>query len=117
MSFHDQFTRAIYMSKNNVFTDLPKTLPNEVLTDLLTGEHIRIERILSQGHCSAENDWYDQEENEWVILVQGDAVLEYEDGTHIKMTAGDYQNIPAHVKHRVLWTHPDKVSIWLAIFY
>lgn len=105
------------MSKQNLFENLPETLPKEVFTDLLSGEHIRIERILSQGHCSPENDWYDQDENEWVLLVQGDAVLEYEDGTFVTMTMGDYQNIPANVKHRVKWTHPDKVSIWLAIFY
>ncbi len=105
------------MSEQNLFENLPETLPKEVFTDLLSGEHIRIERILSQGHCSPENDWYDQDENEWVLLVQGDAVLEYEDGTCITMTMGDYQNIPANVKHRVKWTHPDKVSIWLAIFY
>jgi len=105
------------MSKNNLFANLPTNLPEETFEDLFSNSNVRIERILSQGHCSPENDWYDQGENEWVLLLQGDAVLEYEDGTCVTMTMGDYQNIPAHVKHRVKWTHPDKVSIWLAIFY
>lgn len=105
------------MAIDNLFKALPSTLPDEVFNTLLSDKNIRIERILSQGHCSPENDWYDQAESEWVMLVKGEATLEYEDGTQITMMTGDYLNIPAHVKHRVLWTHPDKVSIWLAIFY
>lgn len=105
------------MSNNNLFTNLPNTLPEEVFEDVFKSEKLRIERILSKGHYSPDNDWYDQGENEWVLLVQGEAVLEYEDKRCVSLNAGDYINIPAHVKHRVKWTSPEEVSIWLAIFY
>ena len=38
------------------------------------GEKItKIERIVSRGHASPEDFWYDQEENEWVMVVKGTA--------------------------------------------
>ena len=79
---------------------------------------VRIERIVSQGHCSADGFWYDQDENEWVMVVQGHATLEYEETGHVvEMKAGDWVDIPAHCRHRVAWTDPDQPTIWLAVFY
>ncbi|MDD2923900.1 cupin domain-containing protein [Rhodoferax sp.] len=76
----------------------------------------RIERIVSRGHQSAPDDWYDQAQHEWVLLVQGQARLQFED--HIlHLSAGDHVNIPAHCKHRVTWTTPDQDTVWLAVFY
>ncbi|KKL23671.1 hypothetical protein LCGC14_2423030, partial [marine sediment metagenome] len=52
-----------------------------------------------------------------VLVVQGEGVLEFEGGEEVRLAAGDYVNIPAHKKHRVTWTDPDKETIWLAVFY
>lgn len=101
---------------NNIFKDVPEDLPEELVQTLLDNKNIRIERIVSKGHQSKEDFWYDQAENEWVILITGNAVLEFETGK-VTLKAGDYLNIPAHKKHRVAWTDPDVESIWLAIFY
>lgn len=102
---------------SNLFKDLPDTLPNEIVDNVLVGQNFRVDRILSKGHSSPAEGWYDQEDNEWVILLQGEAIIEYQDGTQAVLKKGDYLNIPAHVKHKVKWTHPKKMSIWLAIFY
>ncbi len=52
---------------NNLYTDLPENIPDELLTTLLKAANIRIERIVSHGHASPDGFWYDQEEHEWVI--------------------------------------------------
>ncbi len=100
----------------NLFTDLPANLPDELPTTLLKAANIRIERIVSHGHVSPEGFWYDQDEHEWVIVLQGAARLRFEDSI-VEMKPGDFVNIPAHKKHRVVWTTPDELTIWLAVFY
>ena len=51
------------------------------------------------------------------MIVDGKATLEFEDGSKRELSTGDYINIPAHLKHKVLWTDPNQITIWLAIFY
>jgi len=102
---------------NNLFTSIPSVINQEIFEDLFNNGTVRIERILSKGHCSDENDWYDQDENEWVVVLKGAGTVVYEDGRHVQLGEGDYLNIPAHTKHRVMWTDPDVVTVWLAIFY
>ena len=101
----------------NLFEALPDATNAEIVEDLLKGEGIRIERIVSQGQRSPESGWYDQEENEWVIVLKGSGRIEYEDGGEDLLEEGDYVNIPRHRKHRVAWTDPDKPTVWLAVFY
>ena len=60
--------------------------------------------------------WYDQTENEVVLLIQGAARLRFEDSVS-EMKPGDFINIPAHRKHRVEWTTPEEKTVWLAVFY
>ncbi|MDC0610319.1 cupin domain-containing protein [Vibrio sp.] len=101
----------------NVFTDIPETLPQEIFQDIITTGSVRIERILSQGHVSPENGWYDQVEHEWVIVLQGEGIIEFEDGRQVTLDQGDYFNIQAHEKHRVIYTSDSETTIWLAVFY
>lgn len=108
---------AALLPMKNIFQDLPINLTSEVFEVLAQSETTTIERIISQGHSTPNGDWYDQERHEWVMVLQGEAVLSFADGTSTRMTAGDYVNIPAHHKHRVEWTHPNQPTIWLAIHY
>lgn len=102
---------------NNLF-DLPSPLPNaEVFEPLLTSENVTIERIISTGQTTPPGQWYDQERDEWVILLQGTAVLAYPDGSQMQLQAGDYLLIRAHQKHRVEFTSADPPCIWLAIHF
>ncbi|PIB13915.1 cupin domain-containing protein [Vibrio rotiferianus] len=101
----------------NLFKDLPSDLSEEVFEDLLTHKQLRIERIVSKGQTTPEDEWYDQEEHEWVLVLQGAGELTYEDGSVKRLETGDHVNIPAHTKHRVSWTDPEQETIWLAVFY
>jgi len=98
----------------NLFADIPATLPEELAQTILSTGQVRIERIVSLGHSTATGEWYDQPQQEFVVLVAGAARLRFEDG-EIEMTVGSYVNIPAHKRHRVEWTDPRQPTIWLAV--
>lgn len=102
---------------NNLLTELPHDLSQEVFETLFTGKQVRVERIVSNGHSTPEGDWYDQDEHEWVLVLAGDAELEYDDGNVIPLQVGSCVNIPAHQKHRVKYTSNSCPTVWLAIFY
>src|SRR5579884_3034176 len=102
---------------SNLFADLPASLPAELVTVLLSAEKLRIERIVSHGHASPPGFWYDQDQHEWVLLLQGAAQLRFEGEEALALQPGDFVNIPAHQKHRVEWTTPNAPTLWLAIFY
>jgi cupin 2 domain-containing protein len=75
-------------------------------------------RSLLQGHASPEGFWYDQDQKEWVMVLEGSARIRFEDGTDaIELRPGDYLTIPAHKRHRVEWTLPDQRTVWLAIHF
>jgi cupin 2 domain-containing protein len=100
----------------NIYTHIPEQLPEEMFECLLKSEHVNIERIISKGHITTQGHWYDQAWDEWVLLLQGKATLLYEnDNRLITLIAGDYLLIPAHTRHRVIWTQPDPVTLWLAV--
>jgi cupin 2 domain-containing protein len=101
---------------NNLYRDLPTSLPAELVETLAGNAHVRIERIVSTGHASEAGFWYDQPEHEWVVVLQGTARVEFEQET-LALSAGDYVLIPAHRRHRVVWTTPDEPTVWLAVFF
>jgi cupin 2 domain-containing protein len=88
----------------------------EQVETLAQSSSARVERIVSRGHCSAPDFWYDQAEDEFVLLVSGAARLQFADGTVRELRPGDWLNIPAHVRHRVDWTDETTFSVWLAVF-
>jgi cupin 2 domain-containing protein len=106
---------------HNLFANIPATLPAELSEKLLRAGELRIERIVSRGHVSPPDFWYDQAEHEWVLLLQGAARLQLIDSNEqeriIGLKAGDYLHLAAHQRHRVEWTTPDADTIWLAVFY
>jgi len=88
----------------------------EIFNDILSGNcgAFKIERIVSHGQCT--EGWYDQEQDEWVLVVSGAAILRIRDESESRrMGPGDYIFIPAHKPHRVEWTDPEQPTIWLAI--
>ena len=102
----------------NIFENIPDHIPEELFQEILQTEKFKVERIVSKGHSSPDNEWYDQEENECVILLKGNAGLLFEgDENVVILKPGDYINIPSHTKHRVEWTDPNTETVWLAIHY
>ncbi|BDQ02224.1 cupin domain-containing protein [Ignavibacterium sp.] len=105
------------MNLKNFFSNIPDKLSDEIIETVFKSDSIRIERIISQGQSSPENFWYNQPENEWVIVLEGKAMIRFEDKSIVTLHKGDYLFIPAFTKHRVEWTDPNQLTIWLAIFF
>ncbi len=106
------------VSIRNIFENIPPALPDELFEEILAGNEFKVERIVSRGHRSPEGFWYDQDENEWVILLQGSAGLRFEGKEElVVLHPGNCLLISRHRRHRVEWTDPDQNTIWLAVFY
>ena len=101
----------------DLFESLPEDISDEIFSELVRGDNIKIERIVSKGHASPASGWYDQAENEWVAVLKGAAKIVFENGNEVHLIAGSQLTIPAHTKHKVTWTTPDTETIWLAIHY
>ena len=72
-----------------------------------------VERIVSHGHSTPEGQWYDQERDEWVVVLEGEARLLFADGRELALSRGDHAFLPRHVRHRV--AHTSSPCIWLAV--
>lgn len=111
------------MHASNLFQSIPENLPDELVEVLAEGKgHLRIVRLVSQGHASADGFWYDQEEHEWVVLLSGAGILSFEDAVSgevsiVEMKPGDWLHIPPFARHRVERTDPDVVTVWLAVHW
>jgi cupin 2 domain-containing protein len=102
----------------NLFDSLPDTAAVECVDILLARPGIRIERIVSFGQANPPGFWYDQEEGEWVLVLAGAARLRFSDESEARLLGpGDWLDIVPHRRHRVEWTDPMTLTIWLAIFY
>lgn len=98
--------------------NIPARLPEEIFETWLETPDFRLERILSRGHASSDDTWYDQALDEWVMLLKGRARLQMEDEVGpIELQAGDALLIPAHCRHRVTWTDPEQDTVWLALHF
>ena len=102
---------------DNLFSRIPASLPDEVFETIIKSCNVHIERIISKGHKTGEGQWYDQDKNEWILLIKGSAQIRFEEEKIIGLQPGDYINIPAYKKHRVDWTDSNTETIWLAIHY
>ncbi|MEN8254193.1 MAG: cupin domain-containing protein [Verrucomicrobiota bacterium] len=104
----------------SLFKTISSEFPEELSTVLAENEHVKIERIVSDGHASPEGFWYDQGQNEWVLLVAGAAMLSIEKETgieRVELKPGDHLLIPAHRRHRVESTSQTEKTIWLTVFF
>jgi cupin 2 domain-containing protein len=101
----------------NLFAAAPASLPEELVEALWRTPHVRVERIVSRGHASPPGFWYDQDADEWVVLLSGAARLLVEgEAAPRELRPGDYVLLPAHRRHRVEWTDPACDTVWLAVF-
>lgn len=105
------------MQHGNIFSDIPAELPKEVIEVLARNDSVKIERIISKGHASPDTGWYDQQQNEWVIILKGAAEIAFENGPTICLGEGDFVDIPARRRHRVVRTSGNPETIWLAIHF
>lgn len=99
----------------NLLTVAQDSMPEERVDLLARGDGLRIERIVSKGHASPPDFWYEQELDEWVALIQGEAEIHFADGQINTLQAGDYLFLPAGLRHRVDRTSHAPPCIWLAV--
>ncbi len=104
------------ITQANIFENIPTDLSEEVFEKILSTSDFTLERIISHGHTSPKEGWYIQKKSEWVIVLEGEAILSFQD-KDIRLKKGEYINIPAGTKHKVSWTKPDSPTIWLALHY
>lgn len=97
----------------NLFDPLPPLQQGETFSTLLDNGHVRIERIVSHHHTSPPGLWYEQAEDEWVVLLRGAATLEFDDGHTRTLAAGDWLQLPARCRHRI--AHTAAQTLWLAV--
>jgi cupin 2 domain-containing protein len=103
------------VEKTNLFS-LPEALSDEELFEPLIPDHgVLIERIISTGQATPPGQWYDQERDEWVVLLQGHATVSFETGDVLELEAGEAVLIRAHQRHRVDKTSVRPPCIWLAV--
>lgn len=101
------------LKSHSLFTEIASITGEETFTTLFEKAGIKIERIDSHGQASPEGFWYDQPQDEWVLLVKGAAVLEIADQPPLTLKVGDHVLIPAQIRHRVASTSAD--ALWLAV--
>lgn len=88
--------------------------PDEELFDtLLKTPNIHIEKITSNGQTSSK--WYEQERDEWVVLIEGEGRLLFENGDEVRLRKGEHIHIPKMKKHKVSYT--SSPAIWLAVHF
>ena len=104
------------MEKYNIFDKIIVDKEEEIFLEIFKNETIKIEKIVSNGQKSPENFWYEQEKSEFILLLEGFAILEFEN-REVELKKGDCINIKAKQKHRVKFTSLDEPTIWFAVFY
>lgn len=104
------------MEKYNIFEQIIVDKNEEKFFEIFKNETIKIEKIVSNGQKSPENFWYEQEKSEFVLVLEGFAILEFEDRV-VELKRSDCLNIEAMEKHRVKYTSLDEPTIWFAVFY
>ena len=102
----------------NIFHDFPTQKDGEYFESLVSNSSFKFERIISFGSINGDSPWYDQDNDEWVMVVKGNAILLFSDPEReVRLSSGDYILIKAHEKHCVKWTDPSQETIWLALHF
>ena len=108
------------MLKRNgsILDGLPDARFGEIFETIVERGGVRIERIVSHGQATPEGEWYDQEQDEWVLVLSGRAGLLIEGESEPRLLGpGAHVDLPAHCRHRVTWTAPDEPTLWLAVHW
>lgn len=106
------------MGIKNIFHNISPESPTELAETILETPDMKLERIISYGQTTPPGEWYDQDRDEWVLLLTGKAVLLWkESGERTTMNPGDYVHIPSHRQHRVEWTDDAVPTVWLTVHF
>jgi len=116
----------------NIFDLKDLSEREEIVKILAQNENVKIEKIISIGQTT---DWQESGQNEFVILVQGEAEIEYFENTNLEkneniirdkkntnnkklqLSKGDTVLINKGERHRVSYTSKNPCCIWICIFF
>jgi cupin 2 domain-containing protein len=102
----------------NILAGLTPALSGEAFDTIVESDFVRIERIVSNGQATPEGEWFDQERDEWVLVLAGSAGLLFDGDQEPRcLGAGDHILIPAGCRHRVSWIDPAVKTVWLAVHF
>jgi cupin 2 domain-containing protein len=104
------------MEKYNIFEQIIVDKKEEIFFEIFKNKTIKVEKIVSNGQKSPENFWYEQDKSEFILLLEGFAILQFEN-REVELKKGDCLNIEAYQKHKVKFTSLDEPTIWFAVFY
>ncbi len=107
------------MDINNIFSDLPDNLPEEIFETLISCESVKIERIISpKSYKMPDDKWFNEDTDEFVILLKGSAALLFKaKNERVILKPGDYIYIPRNIEHNVESTDKEVQTIWLAVHF
>jgi cupin 2 domain-containing protein len=111
-SFH-----ATTINTQNIFKTNPEKPNEEIFEIILNNKNLKLERIITNGQTTPPGEWYNQENDEWVVLIQGSALILFENEKFIILNKGDHILIPKNCKHRVQWVDSNQECIWLALHF
>ena len=98
------------MRIGNLFAEAAPPPAGERFEELLRHRNLVVERIVSSEDITPCE--YIQSQDEWVVLLKGEAVLVVA-GETMTLKAGDYLFLPAGTPHTVQRT--SEGALWLAI--
>ena len=116
----------------NIFDLKDLSEKEEVVKILTENENVKIEKIISTGQTT---DWQESDKNEFVILIQGEAEIEYFENKNfekneniienqrntnnkkLQLAKGDTILINKGERHRVSYTSKNPCCIWICIFF
>lgn len=101
----------------NMLAKLPAAKRGEVFTQLAGTGRVRVERIVSAGQATPEDEPMVQDQDEWVVLLAGSAAIRFADSEEAALKPGDHLLIPAGTKHWVTRTDADQPTVWLAVHF
>jgi len=104
-------------SENIFNTPHPLPIEFEMFQPVISNENILIERIISSGQCTPDDQWLEEDRNEWVVLLQGQSEIGFEDGVSVTLNPGDHLLINKNRRHRVIRTSENPHCIWLAVYF
>ena len=102
---------------SNLFANLPVETKDEVFTELLSRPGVRIERIVSNGQYTPVDTPFNQDHDEWVLLLRGSAALWVDGDGEYDLHPGDHMLIAARRTHRVTRTAKNEPTVWLAVHF
>lgn len=110
--------RVEKMEKKNIFSGIPDKISDELFETIVESHPVKIERIISCGQATSEGTWYDQDLDEWVLLLRGSAEILFDgDEDPVTLNPGDHFRIHAHMRHRVTRTATAVPTVWLAVHF